>query len=94
MKAATAAGVAEVFNIATGVETSVKHLAELIIELTGRRSKVSYTSNRDIDNIRRRVLNIDRANVRLGYSPAVSLRDGLARTIDWYARSLGRGSGS
>lgn len=88
MRAALHTG-ADVFNIATGVETSVNHLAELVIELTGSSSRIRYTSNRDIDNIRRRVLSIDRAGVKLGYFPSVSLRDGLARTIDWYRSTRG-----
>jgi UDP-glucose 4-epimerase len=90
LRAATAEGVlGETFNIGTEIETSVNQLAQAIVDLTGSSSAIRYVPNRDIDNIRRRVLNIDRANVRLGWSPAVSLRDGLARTIDWY-RSTGR----
>jgi UDP-glucose 4-epimerase len=77
----------EVFNVATGIETSVNRLAELIIELTESTSRIRHTTNRDIDNIRRRALNIEKAGVRLGYQPKTSLRDGLAQTIEWYARS-------
>lgn len=77
-----------VFNIATGVETSVNHLAATILDLTGSSSAIKHVGIRDIDNIRRRVLNIDRASVSLGYAPKFSLRDGLARTIEWYAEHL------
>jgi UDP-glucose 4-epimerase len=77
--------VGDVFNVATGIETSVNHLAELVIELTGAGSSIEYVGNRDIDNIRRRALSIDKAALKLGYVPGVSLREGLARTIAWYA---------
>lgn len=83
--------VGDVFNIATEIETSVNHLAETIIDLTGSRAKIRYVENRDIDNIRRRALSIDKASVRLGYAPQVSLREGLTRTIAWYATQLESG---
>ena len=79
--------VADVFNIATGVETTVNHLAETIIELTESRSRITHVPSRDIDNIRRRALNIDKAAVKLAYTPQVSLRDGLQKTIEWHTQA-------
>lgn len=79
--------VADVFNIATGVETTVNHLAETIIELTESRSRIRHVASRDIDNIRRRALNIDKAAVKLAYAPQVALRDGLEKTIEWHTRA-------
>jgi UDP-glucose 4-epimerase len=77
--------VGEVCNVATGVETTINSLAQTIIDLVGSGSQIRHVPSRDIDYILRRVLNVDRANVKLGYQPRTSLRDGLARTIEWCA---------
>ena len=72
-----------VFNVATGIETSVRRLAELVIEATGSRSVIQSVDRRDIDNIRRRVLSIERPRRILRWSPVVNLSQGLRRTVDW-----------
>ncbi len=73
-----------VFNMGTGIETSVLQLIALISELSGREAIVEHIDRRDIDNIRRRVLNIERIRTRLRWQPQVTLRTGLRRTIEWY----------
>jgi UDP-glucose 4-epimerase len=73
----------ELFQVATGVETSILDLAAMAREATGasggitfepRRAGEVYKSSVDISKIRR----------VLGFDPRVSLRDGLARTAEWY----------
>ncbi|PKK82899.1 MAG: hypothetical protein CVT49_11350 [candidate division Zixibacteria bacterium HGW-Zixibacteria-1] len=73
-----------VFNIGSGAETSIVDLVRTLGELMGRNAECSHIDRRDIDNIRRRVLNIERARTRLRWQPQVTLREGLRRTIDWY----------
>ncbi len=51
----------DVFNIGTGVETSVNTLAHEIRALTGGRARIEYIDRRDIDNIRRRALSPKRS---------------------------------
>jgi nucleoside-diphosphate-sugar epimerase len=72
-----------VFNVATGIETSVRRLAELIVAATGSSSVIESVDRRDIDNIRRRVLSIERARRTLRWSPSVNLSRGLRLTVDW-----------
>lgn len=79
------------FNMGTGSETSVITLVNLIAELMGGNVKIEHIDRRDIDNIRRRVLNIERIRTRLRWQPQVTLREGLRRTIDWL-RSLDKPS--
>jgi UDP-glucose 4-epimerase len=43
-----------------------------------------YIDRRDIDNIRRRVLSIERIRSRLRWQPQVNLEEGLRRTVEWY----------
>jgi UDP-glucose 4-epimerase len=77
------------YNIGTGVEISVNNLAELIIEKTGSKSVIEHIDKRDIDNIRRRVLNIEHIRHDLRYQPTVTIKQGIERTIDWYRADKG-----
>ena len=74
------------YNIGTGVETSVNRLAELIVELTGSKSDIQNIDRRDIDNIRRRVVNIEKSHHDLNYQPMVTMKKGLKLTSDWYKK--------
>ncbi len=71
------------YNIGTGVEISVNKLAELIIQITGSKSSIVHIDKRDIDNIRRRVVNIEKTRHDLKYQPLVTLKNGLTETISW-----------
>lgn len=73
----------EVFNVATGVETSVNTLASLILELYNSPIQPIYIDRRDIDNIRRRVLNIEKIRRVLRWTPRFTLQEGLRRTKEW-----------
>jgi UDP-glucose 4-epimerase len=73
----------EVFNIATGVETSVNTLVNMILTLYESPVKPVYIDRRDIDNIRRRVLNIEKIRRVLRWTPSFTLQEGLRRTRVW-----------
>ncbi len=77
----------EVYNIGTGVETSINSLAELIIMLTNSQSKIVHIDKRDIDNIRRRVLNIEKIRYHLKFYPEFTLKEGLKKTIEWFKKN-------
>jgi UDP-glucose 4-epimerase len=76
----------EVFNIGTGIETSINELAELVGVAAGRDIRIAHIDRRDIDNIRRRVVNIEKARRMLRWSPQVALPIGLAMTARWLER--------
>jgi UDP-glucose 4-epimerase len=73
----------EVFNVGTGIETSVNDLAIKIGQATGRDVEIVHIDRRDIDNIRRRVVNIEKARRMLRWAPQVTLVSGLERTASW-----------
>lgn len=75
--------VGEILNVGTGKETSVKHLANLIIDLSDKNLRAIYVDRRDIDNLRRRVLNIEKIRKNLRWIPATPLEQGLAKTHEW-----------
>jgi nucleoside-diphosphate-sugar epimerase len=45
-----------------------------------------HTDRRDIDNIRRRVVNIEKTRRTLRWIPEVTLEEGLRRTVEWQRR--------
>jgi UDP-glucose 4-epimerase len=76
----------EVFNVGTGVETRVNELATILIRLTGANVSAAHTDRRDVDNIRRRVVNIEKTRRALRWVPEVTLEEGLSRTVEWQRR--------
>ena len=73
----------EVYNLASGVETTIKELAELINQLTDNPSPVKYLPGRDWDRSGRRLGSIEKAEEKMGFQAKVSLEDGLEKTIEW-----------
>jgi UDP-glucose 4-epimerase len=74
--------IGDVFNIGTGVETSVNTLAQEISRLAGGELRIEHLDRRDIDNIRRRALSPEKIRVRLGWLPQTRVREGLRRTFE------------
>jgi len=78
------AAIGEKFNIASGKETKIIDLANMINELTGNRAGVKFVSKRRWDTKDKRLASIEKAGLILGYEPKVSLNDGLKETIKWF----------
>jgi UDP-glucose 4-epimerase len=83
----TAKAEGQVYNVGTGRETTVNQLARLIIEITGAGIEPAYIDRRDIDNIRRRVVNIEKIRRELRWVPSVTIEQGLRRTYKWLLES-------
>jgi dTDP-glucose 4,6-dehydratase len=73
----------EVYNVGTGLETSGNEVARAVLELLGKsESLIKYVRDRPGHDYR---YALDIAKIReLGWQPAVSLQDGLERTVRWY----------
>jgi UDP-glucuronate decarboxylase len=71
-------------NIGNPVEFNLLELAELIIELTGSKSKIIYEREMPSDDPRKRRPDIGLAKDKLGWEPKVDLRQGLIKTIEYY----------
>ena len=76
-------------NIGNPHEITINELAEAVIELTGSRSKIVFQPLPQDDPLQRRP-DITKAKADLGWEPRVELRDGLARTIDYFEKLLVR----
>ena len=75
--------IGEIFNVGTGIETSVSSLAHAVLRLFGEDQTPVYIDRRDIDNIRRRVVNIEKIRRMLRWTPRTTLEKGLERTKAW-----------
>jgi nucleoside-diphosphate-sugar epimerase len=73
----------EVYNLASGLETSVLDLARSINELTGNPTPIDLAPARDWDRSGRRFGAPDKARHELDFVAKTPLRDGLQRTIEW-----------
>ena len=73
----------QVYNVGTGREVSVNQLARAIIEITGAKVEPAYVDRRDIDNIRRRVVNIEKIRRELRWIPTFTVEQGLRKTYQW-----------
>ena len=73
----------EVFNVSSGKETSINDLVEKISLVTETSIPPVYIDRRDIDNIRRRVLNTEKIRRVLRWIPNTTLRIGLDKTYQW-----------
>ena len=70
-------------NLGNPHEFTILELAELVVELTGSRCQLVH-QQLPIDDPTQRQPDITLAVERLGWKPAVELREGLARTIEWF----------
>ena len=73
----------EAYNLASGVETSILDLAQLINELTGNPTPIALTPARDWDRSGRRFGSTMKAREQLGFVATATLRAGLNETIAW-----------
>ena len=74
----------EVFNVCSGKETTVKELAELLIELRGKSDRLQPVFQpMDSGLVQRRWGDPSRAKERLGFAATTTLEQGLQNVIDW-----------
>jgi UDP-glucuronate decarboxylase len=74
-------------NIGNPKEFTILELAELVIEITGSRSRIVHRP-RPQDDPRQRRPDISKANDLLGWAPQIALRDGLIQTIAYFEHLL------
>ncbi len=73
-------------NVGTGVDLSIRALAELIAEVVGFRGELVFDAGKP-DGTPRKLMDVSRLS-KLGWSARVELREGIERTLDWYEARL------
>lgn len=73
----------ETYNLASGVETTIRDLAERINRIAGNATPIALTPARDWDRSGQRFGDPTKARERLGFTAQVDHETGLKRTIEW-----------
>jgi UDP-glucose 4-epimerase len=73
----------DVFNIGTGVQTSLNELCAMLLAITGSRARPEHREARSVANVQRRRAATGKAKEMLGFSAEVSLEQGLRELIRW-----------
>jgi nucleoside-diphosphate-sugar epimerase len=87
---ATRGEAGEVYNLASGTETSILELAELVNELTGNPTPIGLVQAREWDHSGQRYGSPEKARAELGFACEIALRTGLERTVAWTRDNLSR----
>jgi UDP-glucose 4-epimerase len=74
----------DVFNVATGIETSLNELAAALARAMGVRCTPEYGPERKINSVQRRMASTEKAARVLGFTATVGLEEGLSRLVRWW----------
>jgi UDP-glucose 4-epimerase len=78
--------VGESINVASGRETTVARMAEIVNEVTGNPAGIEYGPRRGWDCKERLLASIDKAEEILDYQPVTRFRDGIVAANEWFSR--------
>lgn len=71
------------YNVGTGKRTSLKDLAEMLLELTGCDKPIKYAPRSQATLVRNRIGCPKRASSEIGFDASIDLKEGLRRLIEW-----------
>jgi UDP-glucose 4-epimerase len=71
------------YNVGTGKRTSLKELAEMLIQLTGCTKTIQYAPRSQATLVRNRIGSPKKASEEIGFTARIDLLDGLNRLIEW-----------
>lgn len=78
----------EVYNLATGRETSILELATLINEYTGNKTPLDLRPARDWDRSGKRFASTDKSSRQLAFLAKIEIRDGIRQTVEWTRNNM------
>jgi len=76
----------EVFNIASGVETSLNDLLKNLLKVMGSNFEPEHTAERKVNPVPRRLADVNKARQLINFEAQVSLEEGLIKLVDWWQR--------
>lgn len=88
MLCATKGAPGDVYNLASGVETSIHELATVVNEQTNNPTPIDYLPPRCWDHSGKRFGSTEKSKRELGFEPQVGLNEGLGKTIAWTRLNL------
>lgn len=88
MLCALKGGAGDVYNIGSGIETSIAELAQKIVQVTGSNSELRITPRREWDTSGKRFASTKKSREKLGFSAKVLLQDGIEKTVAWTKENM------
>jgi UDP-glucose 4-epimerase len=73
----------EVFNVASGTETSLLQLLETLLKVIGSDLRPEFREERKVNPVSRRLASVEKAERLLGFKAEVGLQEGLRRLVSW-----------
>jgi len=73
-----------VFNVGTGVETSLNALADMLLLVIGSPLRPEYAPPRKVNAVTRRLASTELARERIGFRAEIALEDGLRSLVAWW----------
>src|SRR5262245_53000147 len=74
----------DVFNIGSGVETTLLKLLQMLLKVTGRKEvRPEFLPERKINSVRRRLADVTKAEKKLGFRARVGLEESLRKLVEW-----------
>ena len=80
----------EVFNVGTGVETSLNQLAAALSRVMGMTIAPEYGPERKVNAVPRRLSSTGKAEQMLGFTASITLEEGLSRLVTWWRAERAR----
>jgi GDP-L-fucose synthase len=76
----------EIINVGCGEDISIRELAQLICDMVGFAGELAWDTSKP-DGTPRKLLDVGKLT-KLGWGPTITLRDGIARTYDWFVKNV------
>lgn len=83
-----AAATDQFYNVGTGKRTSLKEVAEMLLNLTGCNLPINYAPRSQATLVRNRIGDPRKASEEIGFTAGVDLREGLSRLITWRSNHI------
>lgn len=84
--AAQADATDEVFNVASGQETSLKSIAEMLLRIMRSSMTPEHAAERRVNPVPRRLADTARAKLMLGFETSIPLEEGMTSLVEWWQR--------
>ncbi len=78
----------EIINVGCGEDVTIRELAELICDVVQFDGELTWDKTKP-DGTPRKLLDVSRLRA-LGWTPSISLRDGITRTYDWFLKNVAK----
>lgn len=78
----------EIVNVGCGEDISIRKLAELVCDVVGFKGELTWDKTKP-DGTPRKLLDISKLR-GLGWSPTIPLREGIAKTYDWFLKNVAK----